>query len=95
MSKSLRSKILFSLCLAWGLSASLLAQQPGGTVGPADVGTPSRSPAPVGATLPAGTPSATPLPLAPQGGPAMIGGDVIRGGVRVPTKKVYVKVRRR
>lgn len=89
-----QSKLVFGLFLAWGLSAALLAQ-PNITVAPADAGTPSRSPSPVGATLPAGTPSASPLPLAPSGGKAMIGGDVIRGGVRVPVKKTTVKVRRR
>ena len=84
MNHSTHTKIVFSLCLGWALSASLLAQQP---VGPVDAGTPSRSPAPKGATLPAGTPSATPVPLAPNGGPAMIGGDVVRGGVRIPSRK--------
>lgn len=78
-------KILFSLCLAGSLTASLLAQ-PTGTA-PVDAGTPTRSPAPKGATLPGGTPSATPLPLAPKGGPKMIGGDVIRAGVRNPSRK--------
>ncbi len=83
--------LAMSLFLAWGLSAALLARPPEFQVGPADAGTPSRSPAPLGATLPAGTPSATPVPLAPKGGPAMIGGDVLRGSQLL--KKTYVKVR--
>ena len=76
------------------LSAALLAQQPDLPVGPADVGTPSKSPAPAGATLPAGTPSATPMPLAPKGGPKMIGGDVVRGGTQVKKTNTKVRVRR-
>lgn len=66
------------------MSATLLAQ-PAGTA-PVDAGTPSRSPAPKGATQPGGTPSATPLPLTPQGGRKRIGGDVIRAGVRSPSR---------
>ncbi len=80
------AKILFGLALAWSLSASLLAQQPNGTA-PVDAGTPSRSPAPKGATQAAGTPSATPLPLTRKGGKAPIGGDVIRAGSRSPARK--------